>query len=233
MSNTICSNGHVNYDASIYTRENAEKAMRFLENNNLKAIDADTFERIKDLLDKMEVDPNSKIQGPLKTVLMALSLAGASALTASAVTAKGLTFLQKNTKLIDNAGKYFVDLLAQAKKSLKNNPNIKAKSFKGAVVRFVNNSLNKLDAFSKKAVKEQTKGIKGPGSVAKKATEQGKYLVNRTIQTTAATVVGGKTLKETTIDKDKNGIADFQEKGKQDSSSVTQKLAEAIIATAV
>jgi len=233
MTNTIASYGHHNIDSSFYTRENAERAMQFLENNNLKAIDADTFEQLKDLIDKVEVDPNSKIQGPLKTVLTAIALAGASGLTAAAVAGRGLGFLQKNTKIVDKFGKFLMEKMDSMAKALKKNSAFKKKSLKGAVLREIQNIISKAENFAKNGTKNITKEFKGKGSVAKRNTEQGKYLIDKGVRSVAAVGVGGKTLKETTMDSDKNGIADIHENAQKKSSSASSKLAEAIIAAAI
>ena len=233
MTQAVNANYSSGINPNFYTKENAERTMQFLENNNLKVIDADTFENLKDLADKIEVDPNSKIQGPLKAVLTAVAIAGASALTASAVTGRGLAFLSKNTNIIEKVSKFIMDLLDKTKKHLKNNPNLKLKNFKGMVLRFFESVIKKIEKFSKSGIDDTLKNIKGKGSKAKKTIEQGKNLIEKTIKGGAAVIVGGKTLQETTEDKDQNGIADFQDKKGSDNKQLKEALTEAIINTAV
>lgn len=233
MSDSISAMSGARLQSAQQAIQQAERTMDFLENNNLRAVDADTFEQLKDLADKIEVDPDSKIKGPLKTVLTAVALAGASAVTASALSGRMMNYLSKNTQLMEKAGNLATKMMDAAQKFVKKNPNLKSKNIKGKALRVMQKALKNVEKYSKAGIEEALKGIKGRGSKAKKAALQGKNLVEKIVKGTAVTVFGGKTLHETTVDKDKNGIADFSEKGgKKKDAKVAEALTEALIASA-
>lgn len=215
-----------NYQANQYNRTEAIKeAAQVLENTgDLRNIDADTFNRLKDIVDNVEVDPESKVQGPLKTVMTAVLLAGASAITAKVAAGRILTFLSKNTTILEKASKTIMDLIAKSKKYLKGNPNIKAKTLKGAVLRAFQSVVKWLEGYSKKGIGDALKAITGKGAKAQKALLQGENLIKNTAGAVAAAGATSKTIYETTKDKDGNGVADIAEGKKSPSKELTNAL---------
>lgn len=215
-----------NYQTNQYNRKEAIKeAAQVIENTgDIRNIDADTFNKLKDIVDNVEVDPNSKVQGPLKTVMTAVLLAGASALTAKVAAGRIMTFLSKNTTILEKASKTIMNLLAKGKKYLKGNPNIKAKSLKGAVLRAFQTTIKWIENYSKKGIGESLKAISGKGAKAQKALLQGENLIKSATGAVAAAGATTKTLYETTKDKDGNGVADITEGKKSPSKELTTAL---------
>lgn len=223
---TSISANYGNYQANQYNRKDALKeAALVLENTgDLKNIDADTFNRLKDIVNNVEVDPESKVQGPLKTVMTAVLLAGASALTAKVAAGRIMTFLGKNTTILEKASKGIMNLINKGKKYLKGNPNIKEKTLKGAILRAFQSAIKWVDKYSTKGIGDSLKAIKGKGSQAQKAMLRGENLIKNATGMVAAAGATSKTLYETTKDEDKNGVADIAEGKKTPSKELTSAL---------
>lgn len=231
---TSISANYGNYQANQYNRKDALKeAALILENTgDLKNIDADTFNKLKDVVNSVEVNPESKVQGPLKTVMTAVLLAGASALTAKVAAGRIMTFLGKNTTILEKASKTIMDVIAKSKKYLKGNPNIKAKTLKGGVLRAFQSAIKWIENYSKKGIGENLKAITGKGAKAQKALLQGENLIKNAAGVVAATGATSKTIYETTKDKDQNGVADIAEGKKTPSKEITNALIDCALEAA-
>lgn len=206
--------------------ETLEKTTQLLrESNGLKNLDEDTVEKLKGIVNDIEVNPDSKVQGPLKTlVLSVLTLATGTLLSRG--TATKLFYTVKDKKIVKNGfsklGNSMSSAIANAAEKAKNNESagtVRKYFFKG-----VDYLAEQVGKFSEKGIDKQSPEF---------AMKVGENIVKKAVQATGSAVGLTTTGAALAIDKNGNGKSDMLESRGFEDNKKTQKavidLASAVI----
>ena len=209
----------INYSMPVRQMYSPEKAKQMEaiaqligDTTSIQSLDEDKFNRMKEIVDGIEVAPESKFK-PLKTVTTAVLLTGASVLSAHAFGRRIVGFLSKNTGLMESLSKRLMNTIGNAKKYINNSGALKQKNIKGAIARFGKSTVEFIEKQSKKGIENELKVLKGKGSKTAKTALQGQNLIKKAVGAGFGASAGVSTLTSATKDSDGNGIADIAEKG--------------------
>lgn len=206
--------------------ETLERTTQLLrESNGLKNLDEDAVEKLKGIVSDIEVNPESKVQGPLKTlVLSVLTLATGTLLSRG--TATKLFYTVKDKQFVQNGftklGNKMSTAILNAAEKAKNNESagtVRKYFFKG-----VNYLVEQTGRFSEKGLDKQSPEF---------VTKVGENLVKKAVQATGSAVGLTTTGAALAVDKDGNGKSDMLESRGLEDNKKTQKavidLASAVI----
>lgn len=206
--------------------ETLERTTQLLrESNGLKNLDEDTVEKLKGIVSDIEVNPESKVQGPLKTlVLSVLTLATGTLLSRG--TATKLFYTVKDKQFVQSGfsklGQSMASAIASAAEKAKTNESagtVRKYFFKG-----VNYLAEQTGRFSEKGLDKQSPEF---------VTKVGENLVKKAVQATGSAVGLTTTGAALAVDKDGNGKSDMLESRGLEDNKKTQKavidLASAVI----
>lgn len=172
-------------------------------------IDEDTIERIKDYVNGIEVDENSKVKGPLKTLFLSLLTLGTGALVAKG-TANRFFYMIKDKPIVQK----MFEKIAVSFDKLSKNIASKAEFNKtaGAARKYF---FQALDIVSKKVGEFLSKGTNG-------LTAQGEKFTKAAFNTVGATAGLTTTGMALAVDKDKDGQSDLLQSNNEENKR-TQK----------
>ena len=196
--------------------ETLERTTQILrESNGLKNLDEDTVEKLKGIVSDIEVNPESKVQGPLKTlVLSCLTLATGTLLSRG--TATKLFYTVKDKQFVQNSfakiGKSMIKGIANtAEKAQANESAGVARKyfFKG-----VNYIAEQISRFSENGLDKQSPEF---------VTKVGEKIVKKVVQATGSAVGLTTTGAALAVDKNGNGKSDMLESRNFENDKKTQK----------
>lgn len=200
-------------------------AGELLDELDLKNFNEDTAKKIGEFAETINVtDKNEKYTKPFKQMMTTLSLAALGGIVTKGFYNKLLVFTEKNTGLLDWAGKEGSKLFSKI--SEKVTPS-EEKTFKGFVSRTLNNGINWCKEYAQKGVDkvdiekaiESAKNAAKSKSVNAKAIEVQTFAKNgikKLTGTIAGITSGIGVVEKGTQDKDKDGIPDmYQGKGNE------------------
>lgn len=196
--------------------ETLERTTQLLrQTNSLKNLDEDTVEKLKGIVQDIEVDPKSKVQGPLKTlVLSVLTLATGTLLSRGTATKLFYTVKDRDItqKAFTKLGKAMANSAAKAAKNAEINETA------GAARKYFYKGVNCL---VEKAGKCTETGLdkNAPDYMTRKA----ENLVKKSVQAVGSAVGLTTTGAALSVDKNGNGKSDMLESRGIEDSKKTQK----------
>ena len=199
-------------------------AAQVIKSTDLKNLDEDKLQEIKGIVEKIEVNPDSKIQGPLKTFALSLITLATGTLLSRGTASKGF-YLVKDKPLVQKLFSKFGNKLGQASEFLKNKAanSENLSKFKKYSYKTFDYLMNKLNAFSEK-------GVNAAKDSAEFVTKKAENLTKRTVQAVGSAVGLTTTGAALSVDKDGNGKSDmleFREKKKEQKAVI--ELASAVL----
>ena len=173
--------------------------------NGLKELDEDKMEQIKDFVEGFEVDPKSKVQGPLKSfALTAIALTTGTLLT-RATANKVLAEVGKR-EVVQKAFKSIGQKLIESGKYVKDKAAEEGGKVKKTILGAVDTTMDFITQKATKGVKSK----KGSNAYYEKA---GKQITEKFVDTAASIVGFSTTAAGLAVDKDNNGKSDVLEVG--------------------
>ncbi len=201
-----------------------EDAAEFIKTADLKNVDEDTMDRLKNIVENIEVDKDSKVMGPLKTFLLSgITLATGTLLSKG--TANKLFYLVKDKgfaqKCFAGMGKSLTtatESLARKAEAAESLGKFKKYSLKG-----LNYIAQELDKF---ATKGTTAAVDSKDFLIQKAEK-----VTKAVSSTIGSVFGLTTTGAAlAVDKDGNGRSDVLEiRDKKREQKAVTELAAAVL----
>lgn len=185
------------------------------ESKGLKNLDEDTVEKLKGIVSDIEVNPNSKVQGPLKTLaLSCLTLATGTLLSRGTATKFFYMIKDKNIakKGFEKLGKSLSTSIVNIANKTKENESA------GAVRKYCFKGLNyiaeQIGRFSEKGLDKQSPEF---------VTRVGEKIVKKAVQATGSAVGLTTTGAALAVDKNGNGKSDILESRSFEDNKKTQK----------
>lgn len=191
--------------------EETTELLRGIDLNKVKSgqLDEDTLDKLKDYVNGIEVDDKSKVQGPLKTLVLSLLTIGTGMIVAKG-TANKFFYMLKDKPFVQRLFKKMGVKLARLSKNIAGKAEFNKTA--GAARKYF---FQGLDYVSKEIAKFAKKGTVGLSAQAEKIT---KATFNAVGAATGLATTGAAL----SVDGDKNGRSDIIE-GKNKEDKRTQK----------
>lgn len=193
------------------------------DTKDIKNVDEDTMQRLKGIVENIEINPDSKIQKPLKTLALSLITLATGTLLSSGTACKGF-YMVKDKKIVQDLfaklGKKMVsstDVLQQ--KALQEGISKTKKYFYQAS----NYLLGQLNNYAEK-------GVKAGKDSAEFLTQKAENLTKKAVQTIGGAVGLTTSGAALAVDNDGNGKSDILEfKEKKNEQKAVLELASAVL----
>ncbi len=176
------------------------------DTDGFRHVDEDNLGRLKDIVENIEVNPDSKIQGPLKTFVLSLFTLATGTLLAKG-SANKVFSLAKNKKFATSLFQKFGEKFTKSAGSIAEKATAQTAGFKKHVYNGLNTTMEAINKFAKKGIK----GKKGTTAYAEKI---GAKLTEGIVDTAASVVGFTSTAAGLAVDKNGNGKSDILELGK-------------------
>ena len=176
------------------------------ETDGFRRVDEDNLSRLKDIVENIEVNPDSKIQGPLKTFVLSLFTLASGTLIARG-SANKLFGLAKNKKFATSFFQKFGEKFAKVVGKASEKAAAETKGVKKYIFGGLNTFAEHVSNFAKKGIKNK----KGTPVYAQKI---GEKLSEEAVNTAASVAGFASTAAGLAVDKNGNGKSDILELGK-------------------
>lgn len=206
--------------SSAETMSEASELIR--ETNGFRNIDEDSLNRLKNIVEEVEVNPDSKVRGPLKTfALTVIALATGTLATRGAASRLFALGREKKfaQKIFSNAG----ENLLKAKTFVTKKAGENTGKFKKVIFQGLETATNYIEKIS-------AKGVKAKRNTAARTKQMGENLTKKVVDTIAGLTGFSTTAAGLSVDKNNNGKSDILEfnKKKENQKAVTE-LAAAVL----
>lgn len=190
---------------------------------DIKNVDEDTMQRLKGIVEQIEINPDSKIQKPLKTLALSAITLATGTLLSRGTASKGFYMVKDKPFVQDLFAKLGNKMASSAKalnqKALQDNGS-KTKTYFYKGLNYLYGKLNEV----------AEKGVKAGKDSAEFLTQKAENLTKKTIQTIGGTVGFTTSTAALAVDKDKNGKSDILEfKEKKNEQKAVLELASAVL----
>ena len=199
-------------------------AAEIIKSTDLKNLDEDKLQDLKGIVEKIEVNPDSKIQGPLKTFALSLITLATGTLLSRGTASKGF-YLVKDKAFTQKMFSKLGTKLAQSTKFIEGKA-----AAADTMGRFKKYSYKALNYLMEQTNKFSEKGVKAAKDSAEFLTQKAENLTKKTVQAVGSAVGLTTTGAALSVDKDENGKSDmleFREKKKEQKAVID--LASAVL----
>ena len=201
-----------------------EEAAELIKSTDLKNLDDDKLQDLKGIVERIEINPESKVQGPLKTFALSLITLATGTLLSRGTASKGF-YLIKDKAFAQRMFSKLGTKLAQSTKFIEGKA--AAADTMGKFKKYSYKSLNYL---MEQTNKFSEKGVKAAKDSAEYLTQKAENLTKKAIQAVGSAVGLTTTGAALSVDKDENGKSDmleFREKKKEQKAVI--ELASAVL----
>lgn len=190
---------------------------------DIKNVDEDTMQRLKGIVEKIEINPDSKIQKPLKTLALSLITIATGTLLSRGTASKGF-YMVKDKPFVQTLFTKFGQKMAESKDVLQQKAvqegltKTKKYFYKGA-----NYLAGLLDNYAEKGVKASKDSVEF-------LTQKAENLTKKAVQTIGGAVGLTTSSAALAVDNDQNGKSDILEfKEKKNEQKAVLELASAVL----
>ncbi len=193
------------------TAEMLSETSEFIrDTNGFRNLDEDKLDRLKNIVDDVDVSSDSKVRGPLKTFALT-TIALATGTIVARGTANKLFYLVKDKNFVKNISNNIGNKLFAVSDKLSQ----KAQSVESKTKKVIFKGLNSASDYLKRI---STKGVKSEVGSVEYNTAAGENLFKKTVNSLASVFGFTTTASGLAVDKNKNGQSDmfeFNEKQKE------------------
>ena len=201
-----------------------EDAAELIKSTDLKNLDDEKLQDLKGIVEKIEVNPDSKVQGPLKTFMLSLITLATGTLLSRGTASKGF-YLIKDKAFAQKMFTKLGNKVAQATQFAQ-----KKAAAAETMGKFKKYSFKALNFLMDKTNKFSENGVKAAKDSAEFLTQKAENLTKKAVQGIGSAVGLTTTGAALAVDKDKNGKSDmleFREKKREQKAVI--ELASAVL----